>query len=241
MTVPYQFNAGAPLRPGRQLDANFLAITSGASDNTSLVTTAGDVVMGADDLVIILNKGTGAATQVTLPANPTPGRRAVIWDGKGDAAIHPFTLVGAAGELINGGSSFVVNADYGVAFAQFSGTAWLAEKSPPPSGGSVVSKTANYTVLAANSGTTFNNIGATGAVTFTMPTPVAGLEYVFVVAAAQNMVLDVGGSVAIGIGEIATSPGGQVACASPYSAIKLKALSATLWVAVSMIGSWSPV
>lgn len=241
MSVPYTFNAGSPTRPGAQLDANFLAITSGASDNTSLVTTAGPVVMGATDLVVILAKTVGAATQVTLPANPTPGRRAVVWDANGDSETNAITIVGAAGEIINGASSLTVNTPYGVAALQFTGTVWLATKSAPPAGGSVVAKVASYAVLASDSGTTFNNLGASGAITLTLPTPAVGLTYSFVTAAAQNMILDVGGSVVIGIGEIATSPGGQVACNSPYSAITLKALSTTLWVAVAMTGSWNPV
>lgn len=107
--------------------------------------------------------------------------------------------------------------------------------------GQVTAYTSNQTITAAQSYQTFSNMGATGQITLEMPTPAAGLEYTFIAAAAQNMILDVGGSVVIGLGEIATSPGGQIACNSPYSSVTLKALSSTLWVATSLIGTWTPV
>ncbi|MCP4139012.1 MAG: hypothetical protein GY755_01775 [Chloroflexi bacterium] len=44
-------------------------------------------------------------------------------------------------------------------------------------------KTADYTVLAAESGSRFTNLGATAAVNFTLPAPAAGLIYQFYVAA----------------------------------------------------------
>jgi hypothetical protein len=107
-------------------------------------------------------------------------------------------------------------------------------------GGTVTAYTANHTVTAAQTGATLTNSGAVGTVTFTMPTPAAGLVYTFIVAAAQNVILDVGGSVVIAIGEIAGTPGGGASCNSPYSSVTLKAISTTLWVATSSIGSWTP-
>jgi hypothetical protein len=77
-------------------------------------------------------------------------------------------------------------------------------------------------------------------VTLALPTPVAALEYTFIVEASQDLIIDAGGSVVIGLGEIATSAGGSVSSNSPNSAITLKAISATLWVAISLIGTWSP-
>jgi hypothetical protein len=51
----------------------------------------------------------------------------------------------------------------------------------------VVAKAANYTVLATESGTIFTTTGATGAVTFTLPAPAAGLIYTFFNTVDQNM------------------------------------------------------
>ena len=51
-----------------------------------------------------------------------------------------------------------------------------------------VTKTADYTVVAADSGTFFNNLGAAGAVVFTLPTATDGLFFVFTAAVlAQNV------------------------------------------------------
>lgn len=52
-----------------------------------------------------------------------------------------------------------------------------------------VAKTASYTVLAADSGTLFTNAGASGAITFTLPTRAANLQYWFYVVAEQNVTI----------------------------------------------------
>lgn len=49
-----------------------------------------------------------------------------------------------------------------------------------------LAKTADYTVLATDNGTTFTNRGATGAVVLTLPAPFAGGHYRALVHAAQN-------------------------------------------------------
>ncbi|TAJ91005.1 hypothetical protein [Reyranella sp.] len=106
--------------------------------------------------------------------------------------------------------------------------------------GIVSTKTVSGTLIAAQSYQTFTNEGASGAVTLTLPTPIAGLEFGFVVVVAQSLVIDVGGSVVIALGEITSSAGGNVSSSSPYSALTLKAVSSTLWVSASQIGSWAP-
>lgn len=56
----------------------------------------------------------------------------------------------------------------------------------------VVAKTAAYTVKAEESGTVFTNTGASGSVTFTLPTvatSLAGVYYYFFTVAAQNIVV----------------------------------------------------
>lgn len=52
-----------------------------------------------------------------------------------------------------------------------------------------VAKTANYTVTAADNGTLFTTVGASGSVTFTLPALAAGLRYEFMAGADQNMVV----------------------------------------------------
>ena len=43
----------------------------------------------------------------------------------------------------------------------------------------ISTKTANYTVTTADNGTAFNNAGAAGDVTFTLPTPAEGMTFKF--------------------------------------------------------------
>lgn len=50
-------------------------------------------------------------------------------------------------------------------------------------------KTAAYTVLASDNGTTFTNRGASDSVTFTLPAPFVNAHYKFIVIAAQALVV----------------------------------------------------
>lgn len=52
-----------------------------------------------------------------------------------------------------------------------------------------VSKAASYTVLASDHATRFNTLGATGAVTFTLPTIAPGLKFQFLNVVDQNMII----------------------------------------------------
>jgi hypothetical protein len=50
-------------------------------------------------------------------------------------------------------------------------------------------KTAAYTILVSDNGTTFTNRGASGSVTLTLPAPFANARYRLVVYAAQTFVV----------------------------------------------------
>jgi len=52
-----------------------------------------------------------------------------------------------------------------------------------------LAKTAAYTILASECGTTFTNRGASGSVTLTLPAPFANAHYKLIVHAAQTFVL----------------------------------------------------
>lgn len=68
---------------------------------------------------------------------------------------------------------------------------FLASGNNPPIG-NTVAKTANYTVTYADSGSLFSNTGASGAITFTLPTAIVGMEYRFYVGAAFELRVDPG-------------------------------------------------
>jgi hypothetical protein len=116
----------------------------------------------------------------------------------------------------------------------------------PPAAGSpatlvtVINVTTSQNIVANQNGSIFTNSGASGSVTLTLPTPLVGLQYTFVVVAAQTLQINAtGGSVVIGLGELASTAGGNVSSNSPYSAVSLVCLSSTLWAATSTSGTWS--
>ena len=90
-----------------------------------VIASAGAVAVNAYDGVIVLNKTTGAATTVNLPASPQTGKRFIIKDGKGDAATNNITITPAAG-TIDGAASLVINTNYGRATVVYNGAQWNA-------------------------------------------------------------------------------------------------------------------
>lgn len=102
------------------------------------------------------------------------------------------------------------------------------------------SKTANYSVLASDTGTQFDNIGAAGEVDFTLPTAAVGLKYGFTVKAAQVLKVIAGSSTIIAIGASISASAGNIQANTAYSSVQLEAISTTEWVATSgASGSWT--
>lgn len=92
--------------------------------NRHVHAAAGDYA-SVEDAVIVVNKASGAATQVTLPAPAGNAASAVfVVDGKGDAHTNPITVVGPNSGTINGASSYVMDEDYAAALFVHNGTEW---------------------------------------------------------------------------------------------------------------------
>lgn len=106
-------------------------------------------------------------------------------------------------------------------------------------GAATVTKTADYTVTTADSDTHFNNIGAGGAVTFTLPAAAAGLRYGFLVAAAQTVEILAAGSDRIAYGTTNSAAGGNLQSSSPFSFVTIEAHGAGQWIASSTLGAWT--
>lgn len=70
-----------------------------------VVTAAGDVTVGATDIVILLDKTVGAATNINLPPSGSRSASVSVKDIKGDAHTNNITFVPAAGETIDGFSA----------------------------------------------------------------------------------------------------------------------------------------
>jgi len=72
---------------------------------------------------VIVNKTSGAATAVNLPATPITGKKYIVKDGKGDAATNNITITPAAG-TIDGAATYVMNTNYQVVSFVYNGTQW---------------------------------------------------------------------------------------------------------------------
>lgn len=89
-----------------------------------VVTASGAVTVSATtDYFVCINKTTGAATTVNLPATPATGLTFLLKDCKGDAATNSITVTPAAG-LIDGAASYVMNVPYMAQSFTYDGTSW---------------------------------------------------------------------------------------------------------------------
>lgn len=99
----------------------------------------------------------------------------------------------------------------------------------------LVSKTGAYTITAAESGTIYINSGAS---TGTLPTPVAGLRYTFIVvgATAHTIVPANPGTQSIYVTTLDAND--SIASSSSGHAVTLVAIDTLNWVAISFTGAW---
>jgi hypothetical protein len=104
---------------------------------------------------------------------------------------------------------------------------------------SVNNKTAGYTVLNTEPGRVFTNAGAGAGVTFTLPTPAAGLTYTFIVMAAFNLVVDAAAGHTIRVAGGVSSSGGTATNATVGSVITIVGVNTTQWIAVYTLGTWT--
>jgi len=103
-----------------------------------------------------------------------------------------------------------------------------------------LNKTANYTVPATREayGGIFTNTGATGAITFTLPNCVAGMTVTFILGAAYDIDIDPYGSERILV--LTDTNGDKISSDAVLgSMITLYAVSATQWMRVGSVGTWS--
>ncbi len=107
------------------VDDNNVQESGGVVIPVRVVTAAGAVTVAVTDQVVVVNKTTGAATTVNLPASPRTGQQFKIKDGKGDAATNNITITPAAGN-IDGAATKVISTNYGAATVVYNGTQWNA-------------------------------------------------------------------------------------------------------------------
>ena len=103
----------------------------------------------------------------------------------------------------------------------------------------VESKTADYSVTAAESGVHFNTGGAAGTVIFSLPPGVAGLNYVFLVG--ENFTLEVlaTGGERIALGSSLGGADGNIQCATMYAMLSIESHGFGFWFVRSATGIWT--
>ena len=106
------------------LAGSFTTLSSSSAQTGKVisVTTGATYSVLSTDYFVCVNKGTGSATGVTLPAGVT-GRILIIKDCKGDAATNNITVTPAAGN-IDGAGTFVMNANRQSITIIYNGTEW---------------------------------------------------------------------------------------------------------------------
>lgn len=100
-----------------------LTYTGAVTAHLYVFTSGASYTCVATDNVIVVNKGTGSATTITLSSSPSTGKIITIKDGKGDAATNPITVTPAAG-TIDGAANVTINSNYGSVDLIYNGTEW---------------------------------------------------------------------------------------------------------------------
>jgi hypothetical protein len=111
---------------------------------------------------------------------------------------------------------------------------WLYKKK-------VVAKTADYTVLRAESNISFTNEGATALINFSLPTAAANLLYTFTVQDADGIKITAAAGDTIRWGANVTAAAGNITSTTIGASITLLAINATEWMAISLVeaASWT--
>jgi len=99
-----------------------------------------------------------------------------------------------------------------------------------------------YSVLSTDSNKVFTNSGAGGGVTFNLPTAEAGLTYTFVVATAQNLIIDAAAGDTIQAAGNVSAASGTATSNTIGDVLVLVAIDSTQWMAISVVGAgWAIV
>lgn len=137
--------------------------------NTTVQTGTGDFTF-INESCMVIDKASGAATQVTLPASPFTGQVCFVKDGKGDASTNNITVIGAASATIDGAASFVISTDYACIAFHYNGTEWGAFTSGGQAGTAFTERVTTTDGVASGTarvvgGLAYSNTAASTAVT----------------------------------------------------------------------------
>ena len=122
-----KIGAGLNIDGAGLLSAAVLPVAGIVIDGTTIAATpTSPYQLAAADRVVVLNKTTGAASQVTLPVSPLLWVEYVVIDGKGDAGTNTITIAAPPSSTIDGQTSFVANANGDrISFRAINTTTWF--------------------------------------------------------------------------------------------------------------------
>jgi hypothetical protein len=102
-----------------------------------------------------------------------------------------------------------------------------------------LTKTSNYTLGVGDTGVYINNIGASGAVTNTLPTAIAGEHYSFYIDVAQILCVQVGGADTIRYGATVSAAGGNIFGSAVGNTLHVFSPKANVWIIDQLVGTWT--
>ncbi len=119
-------------------------------------------------------------------------------------------------------------------------SATIALNELPPLG-AVITKTADHTVLATQSGSILTNTGASGAITFSLPAAVPGMRFTARVSVAQQLRLDPNGTETISLPSngVPGAAGKYLVADAIGETVDLVCVVAGSWSVVGYTGTWT--
>jgi hypothetical protein len=104
--------------------SGIVSLLGGLNQLVSVITAAGAITVNSSQQIIEVDKTTGAATTVNIPAPTTANRVLYIVDGKGDANTNNITVTPSSG-TINGAASYIMNVNREAIQIVSDGTQWV--------------------------------------------------------------------------------------------------------------------
>lgn len=101
----------------------------------------------------------------------------------------------------------------------------------------VLTKDANYPIVAADAGAIIKNTSVVSA-TFTLPAAAAGLNYCVFNYSGSDVIIEFTDSADVALNEV-NSAGDSVTNTTAYDSICLTAIDAVNWVTISSLGTWA--
>lgn len=105
----------------------------------------------------------------------------------------------------------------------------------------VTALTANTTLVALDSGRSYNNTGATGVVTVTLPAAAAGLHFRLRVTAAQELRVQAASGASIQFDSANAPAANYFKCSTVGGVLELECQDGALWVVTSARQTWTKV